>query len=165
MLRCIPEWIPSSNKRTVVIVDIKEAHNLLQEAHETLFKTVVLLNPEMLAYDGRRWNEEAGDMLIGRKMTKVAQVIVSATLSMAVICLVRYVCAVCMGTLFVVSSLTYDIYVVLSSGSVSRRSCLQRSITRWSKHPCSRKILVGTVWLIQHGPMDILPIKQEFTAS
>ena len=75
----------------------------------------------MLGYDGDRWNEETGDMLIRRKMTKVAPVIASTTLSMAVICPVRYVCVVCMDKLLVVSSMMYDIYVVLSAGSVSRR--------------------------------------------
>ncbi|UCD57973.1 MAG: hypothetical protein JSV16_02340, partial [Candidatus Hydrogenedentota bacterium] len=47
-LRYVPERIPSSDTRTVVIRDIEEAHNLLQEAHEALFKTVVSLNPELL---------------------------------------------------------------------------------------------------------------------
>ena len=47
-LRYVPEQIPSSDTRTVVIRDIEEAQNLLQEAHEALFKTVVSLNPELL---------------------------------------------------------------------------------------------------------------------
>ena len=47
-LRYVPERIPCSDVRTVVIEDIEEAQNLLQDVHETLFKTVVSLNPEML---------------------------------------------------------------------------------------------------------------------
>ena len=47
-LRYVPERIAPSDVRTVVIDDIEEAQNLLQQAHEILFKTVVSLNPEMI---------------------------------------------------------------------------------------------------------------------
>lgn len=46
--RYVPELIPSSEIGTIARDDLEEAQALLEEAHETLFKKVISLNPEIL---------------------------------------------------------------------------------------------------------------------